>query len=81
VTVADGDDTVTSPVQVGLVGATRIEITDGLEVGDRVVLADLDKALPSETGGEGTEEPPGGTVEFRGPPPGGGGGGPRVQVK
>jgi len=34
-------------VTTGVVGATRVEVTDGLAEGDVVVLADLDEALPS----------------------------------
>lgn len=34
-------------VTTGIVGATQIEVTDGLEAGDEVVLADLDADLPS----------------------------------
>ncbi|QSR27130.1 hypothetical protein CFH99_16035 [Nocardioides aromaticivorans] len=43
-------------VTTGIVGATQIEVTDGLEAGDEVVLADLDADLPSggsEQGGFG----------------------------
>ncbi len=36
-----------APVTTGVVGATTIAITEGLEVGDEVVLADLDQALPT----------------------------------
>jgi HlyD family secretion protein len=44
--LADGTATPT-PVTVGVVGSTRTSITDGLDAGQTVVLADLDAALPS----------------------------------
>lgn len=53
-------------VTTGIVGATQIEVTDGLEAGDVVVLADLDAELP--TGDSGQQTGPGGGF-------GGGGGG------
>ncbi|MCW2797531.1 hypothetical protein, partial [Nocardioides sp.] len=34
-------------VTTGVVGATRVEIVDGLKAGDLVVLADLSAAVPS----------------------------------
>ncbi|MET0788525.1 MAG: HlyD family efflux transporter periplasmic adaptor subunit [Cellulomonas sp.] len=80
-----------TPTQVtvtrGAVGAERTEITDGLAVGDEIVLADLDQAIESSTstttglsglGGDSTEQqgPPGGFVmDGNGPPPGFTGGG------
>lgn len=71
------DDTGTArriPVTTGVVGATEVEITGGLDVGDRVVLADLDADLP--TGGSGQQGPGGGFGGFGGEgvrmgPPGG----------
>ncbi|MBM0128206.1 efflux RND transporter periplasmic adaptor subunit [Pimelobacter simplex] len=71
------DDTGTArriPVTTGVVGATEVEITGGLDVGDRVVLADLDADLP--TGGSGQLGPGGGFGGFGGEgvrmgPPGG----------
>ncbi|MEP9365648.1 HlyD family efflux transporter periplasmic adaptor subunit [Nocardioides sp. CN2-186] len=71
-------DGVATPTRVttGVVGATEVEITDGLEKGDEVVLADLDAALPttdtSDTGGFGGGGFPGGGTF----PAGGPGGGP-----
>jgi len=53
-------------VTLGPVGATTIAVTEGLEAGDRVVLADLETALPS-----------GGTSDLRSVT-GGGRGGPSV---
>lgn len=44
--LTDGEPVVT-PVTVGVVGATRTSVTDGLEKGQVVVIADLDAALPS----------------------------------
>lgn len=57
------------PVTTGVTGATTIEIAEGIAEGDVVVLADLDRALPSgdtETGGFG---PGGGELRL---PAGGG---------
>jgi hypothetical protein len=45
-TVLDGDTPRTVQVGVGAVGATWTQITSGLDAGERVVLADLDAALP-----------------------------------
>lgn len=45
--IGDDGSAVRTRVTTGVVGATRVEITDGLEAGDEVVLADLDQALPS----------------------------------
>jgi HlyD family secretion protein len=77
VTVLDGDETSAVQVETGAVGATWTEITDGLDVGQTVVLADLDEPLPSsatdaDSSGGGTS---GG---FTFPGGGGGGGGPRA---
>lgn len=44
--LTDGQPVLT-PVTVGVVGATRTSITEGLKDGQEVVLADLDAALPS----------------------------------
>lgn len=62
VTILDDGEIVRRPVGTGLVGATRIEVADGLEAGDRVVVADLDAALPSSEGEGETGEP---ETEFR----------------
>jgi HlyD family secretion protein len=79
-TVTVVDDTGTArrtPVSTGVVGATEVEITDGLEAGDRVVLADLDAPLPTGDssqqggglggfGGDGVRMgPPGGSIAIR----------------
>ena len=79
-TVTVLDDTGTArrtPVTTGVAGATEVEITDGVDVGDRVVLADLDAALPTGDssqqggglggfGGDGVRMgPPGGGITIR----------------
>jgi trimeric autotransporter adhesin len=46
VTVLDGGTTSTVSVTVGTVGSTWTEITDGVSVGQTVVLADLSQGLP-----------------------------------
>jgi RND family efflux transporter MFP subunit len=46
VTVLDGGTPTTVSVTVGTVGSTWTEITDGVSVGQTVVLADLSEALP-----------------------------------
>ncbi|MBC7279795.1 HlyD family efflux transporter periplasmic adaptor subunit, partial [Nocardioides sp.] len=71
VLIIDGDSTQRQPVTTGLVGATRIEITDGLEAGQRVALADLSQELP---GGDSSEQQGfGRTGGGAGQIPGGGG--------
>ena len=69
VTVVDGDTTERRQVTTGLVGATRIEVTDGLEEGEQVVLADLSRDLPSTdtSGQEGAGRPGNGVQRFVGP--------------
>ncbi len=57
VTVVDNGTARRVRVTTGIVGATRIEVTDGLAKGDQVVLADLDADLPS---GDSTQQGPGG---------------------
>jgi multidrug efflux pump subunit AcrA (membrane-fusion protein) len=47
VTVLEGGTTQVVPVQVGVVGDTWTQITGGLQVGQVVVLANLNEALPS----------------------------------
>lgn len=55
VTVLEGGEPTTAVVQVGVMGDVWAEIADGLEVGDTVVLADLDQPLPtSATDGSST---------------------------
>ena len=79
VTVLDGDTTSTTRVTTGVVGTSRIEVTEGLDAGDRVVLADLTADLPSTGtdsagngafgggfgGGGGPQFPGGGPVRMR----------------
>ncbi|MCW2841377.1 MAG: hypothetical protein JWR55_2860 [Aeromicrobium sp.] len=47
VTVLTDGQPVVTPVTVGVIGATRTAITEGVKDGQQVVLADLDAALPS----------------------------------
>jgi multidrug efflux pump subunit AcrA (membrane-fusion protein) len=68
VTVLDDGEPTTTVVQVGVMGDVWTEVTDGLEVGDTVVLADLDEALPSSATDSSS------TVGFGGGPGGGFGG-------
>lgn len=78
VLVVDGDTTQRKQVTTGLIGTTRIEVTDGLEKGQQVVLADLSQDLP---GGDTSEEEGfgrtggGGGVQMPAGGPGGQGGG------
>jgi RND family efflux transporter MFP subunit len=63
VTVLDGGKTSEVTVQTGAVGETWTEITGGLDVGQTVVLADLDAPLPrsaTDTEGTGNVGGPGG---------------------
>ena len=56
VTVLDGGTATATRVTTGVVGGTRIEVADGVEAGDRVVIADLNADLPTSnlnTGGTG----------------------------
>jgi HlyD family secretion protein len=64
VTVVEDGGSERTPVTVGVVGRTEVEITDGLEEGDEVALADLSRPLP--TGGS-----EGGLGGLRGGGPGG----------
>jgi HlyD family secretion protein len=67
VTVVEGDDIRQVTVEVGVIGRAWTSITNGLEVGDEVVLADLDEPLPSSA----TESGSGGGFTFPGgAPPG-----------
>jgi len=85
VVLLDGGSTTTVSITVGTVGSTWTEITDGLDLGQTVVLADLSEALPgsatssssSSTSGSGT--PGGFTLPSGGSftPPSGAGGGAR----
>ncbi|MCB0961901.1 MAG: HlyD family efflux transporter periplasmic adaptor subunit [Acidimicrobiales bacterium] len=67
-TLDDGEPT-TTEVEIGAIGQSWIEITDGLTQGDEIVLADLDEPLPgSATDGSGaTTNGPGGFGGFGGP--------------
>ena len=47
VLLIDGDTTRRQQVTTGLLGSTRIEVTDGVKEGQQVVLADLSQDLPS----------------------------------
>lgn len=69
VTVLDDGTATPTPVTTGVVGSTRVEITDGLAKGDEVVLADLDEPVP--TGDTETDT----RMRFGGPGGGGGFGG------
>ncbi|GAA4366832.1 HlyD family efflux transporter periplasmic adaptor subunit [Nocardioides caricicola] len=53
--VGEGGAAARTPVTTGIVGATTVEVIDGVEAGDEVVLADLDEDLPTtdESGGFG----------------------------
>ena len=82
--VQDGAATRTR-VTTGVVGATTVEITDGVTAGDDVVLADLDAALPttdtSDTSGFGGGFPGGGSFPGGGLPVGGPGGAPATMQR
>ncbi|PJJ53910.1 biotin/lipoyl-binding protein [Mumia flava] len=47
VLVVDDGEVTRTPVTLGAVGGSRIAVTDGLEVGQDVAIADLDAVLPS----------------------------------
>ena len=81
VSVLDGGELVTVPVEVGAIGTDLVEIISGIAVGDEVVIADLTAATEeatAETTGladlGGTTEETG--AEFGGTPPDFGGGPP-----
>ncbi|THV08796.1 biotin/lipoyl-binding protein [Nocardioides caeni] len=80
VTVLEGDEVRQVRVSTGIVGSTRIEITDGIEEGDLVVLADLGAEVAT---GDSEQTGPGGGLGgggitggfgggFSGGPPSGG---------
>lgn len=79
VRVRQGSGVSSEQVTLGVVGSTRVEITDGLEAGDEVVVAAIDDPIDgasselNERGGFGPNAP---MIEFRGGP--GGSGGPRT---
>jgi HlyD family secretion protein len=52
VQVLKSSEVTVRPVTTGIVGTTRTEITDGLSLGDEVVVADLNEELPSSDTGE-----------------------------
>ncbi|MFC0544679.1 efflux RND transporter periplasmic adaptor subunit [Kutzneria chonburiensis] len=70
-TLVDGK-TASKRVTLGVIGSTVTQVTEGLNAGDVVVLADLSQALPSATTGAGARGLTGGGGGFR---PGGTGGG------
>jgi HlyD family secretion protein len=70
VTVLEDGSTSEVDVTVGAVGAEWTEITDGLERGQVVVLADLDEPLPG-TATDGSESGSDGGLPGTGGPPGG----------
>ncbi|MFC0439498.1 efflux RND transporter periplasmic adaptor subunit [Kutzneria buriramensis] len=72
-TLVDGQSTL-KRVTVGVIGATVTQITEGLNAGDEVVLADLSQALPTATTGAGARGLTGGGGGFRQGGAGGGGG-------
>ncbi len=76
VTVQDGDAVTRTRVTTGVVGATTVEVTDGLAAGDVVVLADLDRALPTTDDSSTQRRAFGGGFGGTGGPPTGGGGPP-----
>jgi multidrug efflux pump subunit AcrA (membrane-fusion protein) len=69
-TLVDGKPT-SKRVTLGVIGSTVTQVTEGLNAGDEVVLADLSQALPSATTGAGARGLTGGGGGFR---PGGAGG-------
>jgi HlyD family secretion protein len=75
VTVLDGDTTSRSRVTTGVVGTSRIEVTEGLKAGDRVVIADLGADLPTTDSDSGSKA--GFEGGFEGGFGGGAGGGPQ----
>jgi len=81
VEVWDGTKLSTEQVTLGVVGARRVQVTDGVEVGDHVVLAAIDDPIDgasselNERGGFGPNAP---MIEFRNAGPGGTGGGPKT---
>jgi HlyD family secretion protein len=70
VTVLEDGTAADVEVTVGAVGAEWSEITDGLESGQVVVLADLDEPLPG-TATDSSESGAGGELGGTGGPPGG----------
>lgn len=78
VRIVDGATTTVTRVQVGVVGNTWTEITNGLTVGQQVVLADLGAALPTSATASSNASTTGGGAGgagFGGGPRGGFGGG------
>jgi multidrug efflux pump subunit AcrA (membrane-fusion protein) len=61
VTLAKDGKAVLTPVETGAVGPLLVQVTSGVVVGDEVVLADLDAALPASSG-ETTTRPGAGTA-------------------
>ncbi|MCB1271806.1 MAG: biotin/lipoyl-binding protein [Microthrixaceae bacterium] len=72
VTTLDGDETQVVEVEVGVVASTYTSVTEGLEPGEVVVLADRDEPLPgSATDGSSAVATDGGGRFAEGGPPGG----------
>lgn len=75
VTVLEAGQPQRTPVRTGIVGSTEVEITDGLDAGAEVVLADLGADLPSgdslDQGPSGVRFDDGGGFSGGGGPPGG----------
>lgn len=71
VTVLTGDQATPQIVELGIVGARRTEVRDGLAEGDQVVLADLERPLPSSGQQTGPTGGPmgGGPMVIRAPGP------------
>ncbi|MFC7502240.1 HlyD family efflux transporter periplasmic adaptor subunit [Nocardioides sp. GCM10030258] len=76
VTVLDAGQARRTRVTTGIVGSTEVEIVDGLDAGEEVVLADLGADLPSAD----NEDQGGDRIEFGGPGGFSGGGPPRGVV-
>lgn len=76
VTVLDAGQARRARVTTGIVGSTEVEIVDGLDAGEEVVLADLGADLPSAD----NEDQDGDRIEFGGPGGFSGGGPPRGVV-
>lgn len=75
VLVVDDEEVVATRVTLGVVGPTTAEVTDGLDEGATVVLADLDAALPgAESTGTTTPQGPGSAPGGGPGMPGAGGG-------
>ncbi|HEX2893745.1 MAG TPA: HlyD family efflux transporter periplasmic adaptor subunit [Marmoricola sp.] len=74
----DGTTLTRKPVTIGRVGTSEVEVTGGLSVGDRVVLADLDQAITGAADSINNRGGFAGPGNVRG---GGGPGGPPVRFR